>query len=185
MKLHRRLIGAALGSIAAIMFMEWTSYAYSVTAPSIVALLAATAFAMAWKIRWAVMSLAAATIVGIVASMAWYADAVEPKSDPHFQVRDYGYERSIVEVWHDWNSFTRVGALRDLDDPDAPVIGIVQVGTQAHADRYTYLPLVGLHWAVVEGLARLIRGRPGLRRPLVAVGVILLGTAALGHERWR
>jgi Tfp pilus assembly protein PilF len=32
-----------------------------------------------------------------------------------------------------------------------PVIGLVQVGTQAHADRYTYLPSVGLVAALVGG----------------------------------
>src|SRR5262249_33553072 len=34
-----------------------------------------------------------------------------------------------------------------------PVIGIVQVGDQASADRYTYLPMIGLTWALVWGLA--------------------------------
>ena len=34
-----------------------------------------------------------------------------------------------------------------------PVIGLVQVGSQAMADRYTYLPLVGLSVALVWGLA--------------------------------
>lgn len=45
------LIGAAVGSIAAIDFMEATNYAFSVTAPAIVALLAATAFAVSWNNR--------------------------------------------------------------------------------------------------------------------------------------
>ena len=35
-----------------------------------------------------------------------------------------------------------------------PVVGIVQVGLQAHADRYTYLPQIGVYllltWAVVD-----------------------------------
>ena len=39
----------------------------------------------------------------------------------------------------------------------APVIGIVQVGAQARADRYTYLPQIGLYlmltWGVAEGCA--------------------------------
>ena len=30
-----------------------------------------------------------------------------------------------------------------------PVIGLVQVGDQAWADRYTYLPLIGLFVAIV------------------------------------
>jgi protein O-mannosyl-transferase len=36
-----------------------------------------------------------------------------------------------------------------------PVIGIVQVGRQAHADRYTYLPLVGVTIAIVWLIAEL------------------------------
>ena len=44
-----------------------------------------------------------------------------------------------------------------------PVIGIVQVGVQAHADRYTYLPAIGLSLALVHGLLPLLppRLRPG------------------------
>src|SRR5438552_2904982 len=38
-----------------------------------------------------------------------------------------------------------------------PVIGLVQVGAQAHADRYTYLPQIGLYillaWVVTDALA--------------------------------
>ncbi len=37
-----------------------------------------------------------------------------------------------------------------------PVIGIVQVGQQSMADRYTYLPLVGIFIMIVWGLADLI-----------------------------
>jgi len=33
----------------------------------------------------------------------------------------------------------------------APVIGILQVGNQAHADRYTYLPQIGLYLALAWG----------------------------------
>lgn len=33
-----------------------------------------------------------------------------------------------------------------------PVIGLVQVGVQSHADRYTYLPLIGCFVAIVWGL---------------------------------
>ncbi len=35
----------------------------------------------------------------------------------------------------------------------APVIGLVQVGVQAHADRYTYLPQIGIYVAVTWQLA--------------------------------
>jgi len=41
-----------------------------------------------------------------------------------------------------------------------PVIGILQVGAQAHADRYTYLPQIGLCIALTWGIAELtVQGR--------------------------
>jgi tetratricopeptide (TPR) repeat protein len=51
-----------------------------------------------------------------------------------------------------------------------PVIGLVQVGGQAHADRYTYLPQIGLYIAATWGIVDLAR----FRRYPAAV----LGTAA-------
>lgn len=52
-----------------------------------------------------------------------------------------------------------------------PVIGLVQVGNQAMADRYTYVPLIGIFVAV----AWLIPdpGSSSLRRTLTATGAIL------------
>ena len=41
----------------------------------------------------------------------------------------------------------------------APVIGIIQVGTQAYADRYTYIPLIGLFIMIAWGVPDLIRSR--------------------------
>ena len=49
-----------------------------------------------------------------------------------------------------------------------PMIGLVQVGAQAHADRYMYLPLVGLSIAVAWSAANLALLRHGAR-PLLAV----------------
>jgi protein O-mannosyl-transferase len=37
-----------------------------------------------------------------------------------------------------------------------PVIGLVQIGTHARADRYTYLPLIGVFIALVWGAAELL-----------------------------
>ena len=116
------LIGAAVGSVAAVLIMEATNYAFSVTAPAIVALLAAAAFAVSWNYRWAIAGLAGAIILGAVSSTNWYAAHIEPTADPHFQVRDYAYQRNLGEVWHDWNSFTRVGAVREFDNPGSAVI---------------------------------------------------------------
>jgi protein O-mannosyl-transferase len=63
-----------------------------------------------------------------------------------------------------------------------PVIGLLQVGWQGHADRYTYLPQIGLYiavtWAVTD-LTRLWRFR---RIALGAVAVLVVG--ALSCRAW-
>ena len=52
-----------------------------------------------------------------------------------------------------------------------PVMGLVQVGLQSMADRYTYLPSLGILIALVWGLERLARSRPPLRAALTLAGV--------------
>ena len=49
-----------------------------------------------------------------------------------------------------------------------PVLGLVQVGVQAHADRYTYLPSIGLAVIAAFGLRALVAARPATRAPAVA-----------------
>ena len=60
----------------------------------------------------------------------------------------------------------------------APVVGLVQIGAQSHADRYTYLPWIGIVIALVFGIAEWLRSRPGLRAP--AVGAAAAALVALG-----
>jgi tetratricopeptide (TPR) repeat protein len=55
-----------------------------------------------------------------------------------------------------------------------PVIGIVQVGDQAMADRYTYVPLIGIFIAVAWGTAGLAHAKRRLRAPLAALAVVAL-----------
>ena len=59
-----------------------------------------------------------------------------------------------------------------------PVIGIVQVGTQAMADRYTYVPAIGLFIAVAWGVAALAARRPAPRGLAMAAAVLLVALAA-------
>src|SRR5262252_3957559 len=59
-----------------------------------------------------------------------------------------------------------------------PVLGLVQVGQQAYADRYTYLPTIGILVIVVWAIADLVRTRPTARR--VALTLALVALAALG-----
>ncbi|MFZ1919935.1 MAG: tetratricopeptide repeat protein [Terriglobales bacterium] len=65
-----------------------------------------------------------------------------------------------------------------------PVIGIVQVGRQAMADRYVYVPCVGLFIIIAWGLCDLAfaAGIPRVIRALAASGVILaLGVATSAY----
>jgi tetratricopeptide (TPR) repeat protein len=55
-----------------------------------------------------------------------------------------------------------------------PVIGLLQVGMQARADRYTYIPLIGLSIAVAWGAAHLAGRARALR-----VALAVLGSAAI------
>jgi len=62
-----------------------------------------------------------------------------------------------------------------------PMIGLIQVGEQARADRYMYLPLIGLSIAIAWGAHGVVRGRNGLRL-LAAIGIVAV--AALSARSW-
>ncbi len=70
-----------------------------------------------------------------------------------------------------------------------PVIGLIQVGMQARADRYMYLPLIGASLAVAWGARDLLRGRRFGRNALSAAGVASMLVLALVSSRqlahWR
>ncbi len=70
-----------------------------------------------------------------------------------------------------------------------PVVGLVQVGGQAMADRYHYIPSMGLFIALAFGAAELL-ARSRIGRIPIAIGsaMILLGCASLTAAqvaRWR
>ena len=78
-----------------------------------------------------------------------------------------------------------------------PVIGLVQVGDQAWADRYTYLPLIGVFLAIVWGVGDLAQekwlggadrtrsARAVVGGVAVAVGLGLLAGTCLQLRYWR
>jgi len=70
-----------------------------------------------------------------------------------------------------------------------PVIGIVQVGSQAHADRYSYLPQIGPYLALTWGVADLSRRWPYRQLILnvaAAVTIVLVGYSAWTQtSHWR
>src|SRR5262249_42144027 len=55
-----------------------------------------------------------------------------------------------------------------------PVIGLIQVGGQAMADRYTYVPLLGIFIAVAWATADLVNRLPHLRIPAAGVAIAVL-----------
>lgn len=55
-----------------------------------------------------------------------------------------------------------------------PVIGVIQIGVQAMADRYMYIPMIGLSIAVVWLIDDALSHRPALRVPLVAASAAML-----------
>jgi protein O-mannosyl-transferase len=70
-----------------------------------------------------------------------------------------------------------------------PVIGLVQVGWQGHADRYTYLPQIGLYiagtWAVADLTASWRRQRIALASAAMIVVGALAWRAWIETSYWR
>jgi Flp pilus assembly protein TadD len=60
-----------------------------------------------------------------------------------------------------------------------PVIGFVQVGAHAMADRLTYVPSIGIFVAVVWSAAAGVARRPHLGRPAVAVAAIAVAALSV------
>jgi tetratricopeptide (TPR) repeat protein len=70
-----------------------------------------------------------------------------------------------------------------------PVIGIVEVGLQGHADRYTYLPHVGLYVALTWLTADVVRSLPHRKEIFATLGtaviITLSGCAWKQTTYWR
>ena len=67
-----------------------------------------------------------------------------------------------------------------------PVIGLIQVGAQARADRYTYLPMIGLAISLVWGVSEWLQDWPRARMAMAAVaasGCLILTWLQVGY--WR
>jgi Flp pilus assembly protein TadD len=70
-----------------------------------------------------------------------------------------------------------------------PAIGIVQVGTQAMADRYTYIPLVGVFIILAWGIPDIVRGwskwRPATTVVATAALIFCAVTARAQVRHWQ
>ena len=110
---------------------------------------------------WPVVGLAAVFLLGIT-GLVWWRAAAQPYL-------------AVGWLWY-------LGTL-------VPVIGWVQVGDQALADRYTYFPLIGIFLAGVWALAECGERFPWIRRGLAAVAILGLGVCVAVTEKqlgyWR
>jgi tetratricopeptide (TPR) repeat protein len=88
--------------------------------------------------------------------------------------------RTRPHLWFGWYWYLLVAA---------PVIGFVQVGQQAYADRYTYLPAIGLALALSFELRAQVLRRPALRPAVVATSCAALAAlvplTARQIDTWR
>jgi tetratricopeptide (TPR) repeat protein len=64
-----------------------------------------------------------------------------------------------------------------------PVIGLIQVGGQAYADRYTYLPVIGLAVALVWCVGDLVGGSRSARAAVTGVSVAVLAALSVATVR--
>jgi protein O-mannosyl-transferase len=69
-----------------------------------------------------------------------------------------------------------------------PVIGIVQVGSQAMADRYTYVPSIGLFlmvtWGISDWISKKHYGKIGLFTAMASILSILIITSRVQVKYW-
>jgi tetratricopeptide (TPR) repeat protein len=65
-----------------------------------------------------------------------------------------------------------------------PVIGLVQVGAQSHADRYTYLPMIGVSILLAWGAADLVAWRRVSRALACALSVACVALTWVQVQYW-
>src|SRR5207245_3800305 len=63
-----------------------------------------------------------------------------------------------------------------------PMIGLIQVGNQAMADRYAYLPFIGLFVIVVWGIAELAN-RFSIKKYAFAAGIVIVVAFGMVTDR--
>jgi tetratricopeptide (TPR) repeat protein len=95
---------------------------------------------------------------------------------------------SAAVIWLGRRPYLLVGWLWFLGTL-VPVIGLVQVGSQAMADRYTYVPMIGLFLMTVWGVSDLTQGWRGGKMVSGLAGVLVITSCAVATrlqlQHWR
>jgi len=63
-----------------------------------------------------------------------------------------------------------------------PVVGLIQAGVQARADRYTYVPLIGISIMLAWGFADLCALRPAGKAAIAVLGIV--ACSAWAYSTW-
>ncbi len=134
------MVGAALGCVCAIISLEWGGYALTALIPIVVALLAGAAY-LGRQVR--PLTRRAAVAVSLVpltllapAAVTW----IEPAPQLNSLARDYDMTQKVTELWHGWNSYSRVGALHAVASNGA-VESVMALGNgEGHAQLIPYSP---------------------------------------------
>ena len=84
-----------------------------------------------------------------------------------------------VWKWGEKYGYLRVGWLWYVGTL-VPVSGLVQVGGHGLADRYAYVPLIGVFVMVVWGMAEIARRRPWSRGWIVLASLLVLAALSVG-----
>ena len=66
-----------------------------------------------------------------------------------------------------------------------PVIGLVQIGLQSHADRYTYIPFIGFSIAIAWGFSALVKQHRWLAAPVAAWACAICTATFVQAATWR
>jgi protein O-mannosyl-transferase len=88
----------------------------------------------------------------------------------------------LVLIYFRWYKYLLVGWFWYLGTL-IPVIGLIQVGSQAYADRYTYVPLIGLFIIIAFGATELLRNIPHKKYILAVFAILVLLACAIVTSR--
>lgn len=147
---------------------------------------------MSWRIQNAFVS-----IVIYIGQMFWPADLAVFYPHPHDRLSVWVVAFSIAVVVAITIAAVTLGRKRRYIFVGwswylvmlLPVLGLVQVGFQGHADRYTYLPHIGLYlliaWGIFDLMARWRYRAQVLGAAAVIVIVTLAWCASVQASYWR
>ncbi|KPA11907.1 Tetratricopeptide TPR_2 repeat protein [Candidatus Magnetomorum sp. HK-1] len=116
-----------------------------------------------------------------------------PKSHIAFEQLAWGAAVIILGLWLSWKlkdryAYATLGFLWFFGTL-VPVIGLVQVGLQAYADRYTYVPLIGIFiilvWGICDIFSKFKAGKFFSYGILICLVLVLTGLCKKQVKHWQ